>query len=199
MILLLWGGCCRMRCFEDLKKKKKLLRFWRPGQPVHIQYVLIWCQASASAVMVRGGGGGGGGEGRGWRGKRVVVGIWVVWGKGERRVGRVRGGGEGGRRLVCFLTVLPVIWKVAQSGLKSLLLSSPLLLFFVSTVKATVPVILLHTFSHLAAIQVVPFWLGVMVLVEEGDGKLRVNGPVWQRDSGNKERAKAEKQSRKWT
>ena len=40
-ILLLLGGCRRMRCFEELKKKKKKLRFWRPGQPVHIQCVLI--------------------------------------------------------------------------------------------------------------------------------------------------------------
>ena len=31
------GGAVKCAVFEDLKKKKKkLLRFWPPGQPVHI-------------------------------------------------------------------------------------------------------------------------------------------------------------------
>ena len=98
-----WWFCCFWEVAVEcaILRGKKMLRFWQPGQPVHIQCVLIWCQASASAVMVVVGGGDGGG----WRGRRVVVEIWVVRGKGERRV---RG------RLVCFLEM----W--GQSGFKAI-------------------------------------------------------------------------------
>ena len=77
----------------------KKLRFWRLGQPVRIQCVLIWCQASALEL------GGKGGGGRRMEGEEGSCG-WSG--------GRVKWGREEGGRLVCFLEM----W--GQSGLKAI-------------------------------------------------------------------------------
>ena len=51
----------------------------------------------------------------------------------------------------------------------------------------------------LAITRVVTFLLHVTVLVDEGDGKMQVNGMVWQKDNGNKEQWKARKLGIVWT
>ena len=53
--------------------------------------------------------------------------------------------------------------------------------------------------DHLAIVQVVTFWLWVMILAEEGCVKMQVNRLVKQKESRNKEQQKAEKHRRKWT
>ena len=82
-----------MHCFEDLLKKKKKTYLSLAAWPASAHSV---CAGMMLSLCVSCYGERRGGWGGWWRRRRVVVGIWVVRGKGERRVG------GGGGRFVCF-------------------------------------------------------------------------------------------------